>query len=246
MPWPKSSISLSMTSPRPFDLGDAVADLADDADGLLGGRGLGARDLRFDFLDQVSHRSSHLVKASQPCLERRQPGAHAAVVDVAADLIRMPPMSAGFSSNDVVESRAVHAREAGLDVRRAGRRRSGVALSTTAVCRSRSSRTSRWKSDKTAQRAAAADAASRCATWRTRASSSAPSTRQSRNSCRARVAFGSPVRALIARLGTPLAGSRARAAAWPSPRRGGGDRPASGSCRSPTPSSARRAGRPRA
>ena len=40
---------------EPFDLGDAVADLADDADGLLGGRGLGAGDLRFDFLDQVSH-----------------------------------------------------------------------------------------------------------------------------------------------------------------------------------------------
>ena len=41
-----------------FDLGDAVADLADDADGLLGRRGLGAGDLRFDFLDQVSHVSS--------------------------------------------------------------------------------------------------------------------------------------------------------------------------------------------
>ena len=68
-----------------FDLGDAVADLADDADGLPGGRGLGARDLRFDFLHQVSH--SHLTSdKSQPRFERRQPGPHAAVVDVAADL----------------------------------------------------------------------------------------------------------------------------------------------------------------
>ena len=33
-----------------FDLGDAVADLADDADVLLGGRRLRARDLRFNFL----------------------------------------------------------------------------------------------------------------------------------------------------------------------------------------------------
>ena len=38
-----------------FDLGDAVADFADDADVLLGRGGLGAGDLRFDFLDQVGH-----------------------------------------------------------------------------------------------------------------------------------------------------------------------------------------------
>ena len=55
MPWPKSSISFSIDVAEPFDRGDAVADLADDADALLGGRGLGAGDLRFDFLDQVSH-----------------------------------------------------------------------------------------------------------------------------------------------------------------------------------------------
>ena len=42
-----------------FDLGDTVADLADDADALLAGRGFRASDLRFDFLNQVSHRSSH-------------------------------------------------------------------------------------------------------------------------------------------------------------------------------------------
>ena len=71
---------------KALDPGDAVADLADDADGLLGGRGLGARDLRFDFLHQVSHGSSHDIDASQTLLERGQPRAHAAVVDVAADL----------------------------------------------------------------------------------------------------------------------------------------------------------------
>ena len=43
-----------------FDLGHAVADLADDADVLLGGRRFGSRDLGFDFLDQVAivHRHS--------------------------------------------------------------------------------------------------------------------------------------------------------------------------------------------
>ena len=45
-----------------FDLGDAVADLADDADVLLGGGRLRARDLRFDFLYQVSHRSPRFRK----------------------------------------------------------------------------------------------------------------------------------------------------------------------------------------
>ena len=38
-----------------FDLRDAVADLADHADGLLGRRGLHARDLRFELLNQVRH-----------------------------------------------------------------------------------------------------------------------------------------------------------------------------------------------
>ena len=33
-----------------FDLGHAVADFADDADVLLGGRGFDAGDLRFNFL----------------------------------------------------------------------------------------------------------------------------------------------------------------------------------------------------
>jgi hypothetical protein len=35
-----------------FDLGHAVADFADDADVLFGRRGLGARDLGFNFLQQ--------------------------------------------------------------------------------------------------------------------------------------------------------------------------------------------------
>ncbi len=40
---------------QPFDAGDAVADFADDADALPGEVGLGARDLRFDFLYQIGH-----------------------------------------------------------------------------------------------------------------------------------------------------------------------------------------------
>ena len=42
-----------------LDPGDAVANLANDADGSFAGRGFRARDLGFDFLHQVSHRSSH-------------------------------------------------------------------------------------------------------------------------------------------------------------------------------------------
>ena len=85
-----------------FDLRDAVADLADHADGLLGRRGFHARDLRFELLNQVRHinflrlRSSSFVETrrdhrgavvciSQLPLERIQPAAHAAVVDAAPD-----------------------------------------------------------------------------------------------------------------------------------------------------------------
>ncbi len=38
-----------------FDLGDAVTDLADDADVRLGDRGLEAGDLGFQFLQDVAH-----------------------------------------------------------------------------------------------------------------------------------------------------------------------------------------------
>ena len=87
-----------------LDLGDAVADLADDADALLRGRGLGARDLRFDFLYQVSH-CRYLTASnrldSQARLERGQPARTLPSYTSLPTLMRMPPMSAGFSANDV-------------------------------------------------------------------------------------------------------------------------------------------------
>ena len=59
-----------------FDAGDAVADLADDADVPLDRGGLRAGDLRFDFLNQVGH-ACHLTarrrdRCSKARLERRQ------------------------------------------------------------------------------------------------------------------------------------------------------------------------------
>ena len=50
MPLPKSSISLSMASVRPFDLGHAVADFAHRADVLFGHGGFYPRDFGFNFL----------------------------------------------------------------------------------------------------------------------------------------------------------------------------------------------------
>ena len=81
---------------EPLDLGDAVADLADDADGLPGRRGLGARDLRFDFLQQVSHKHLSLVRshnrASSAASWARTLPSYTSLPTV----IRIPPMSAGL------------------------------------------------------------------------------------------------------------------------------------------------------
>ena len=50
MPWPRSSISLSIASAETFNFGHAVADLTDDADILLGRSCLSSCDLSFNFL----------------------------------------------------------------------------------------------------------------------------------------------------------------------------------------------------
>ncbi len=68
---------------EPLDPCHAVADLADDADGLLGACGLCPGDVCFDFLDQIGHGVP--TSLSQTGVDRGQPGAHAAVVDIAAD-----------------------------------------------------------------------------------------------------------------------------------------------------------------
>ena len=50
MPLPEVDHLVEHGIGQAFDLGDAVADLADDAHVLLRGRRLRARDLRFNFL----------------------------------------------------------------------------------------------------------------------------------------------------------------------------------------------------
>ncbi len=87
MPWPKSSISLSITSLRPSTLA-TPSPISRMTPTFCSGRGrFRAGDLRFDFLYQVSHVVLSLtVRHSQARFERGQPGSHAAVVHVAADL----------------------------------------------------------------------------------------------------------------------------------------------------------------
>ena len=82
---------------EPLDPGDAVADLADRADRLLGGRGLRALDLFFDFQDQVSHLSTSQERVRVPPAWRARVPSYTSL----PTLIRTPPMSAGFSPNDV-------------------------------------------------------------------------------------------------------------------------------------------------
>ena len=86
-----------------LDLGNPVADLADDANGLLGGRGFGARDLGFYLLDQVSHLSSphrdnraHKRASIAASFARTLPS-----YTSLPTLMRIPPMSPGFCANDV-------------------------------------------------------------------------------------------------------------------------------------------------
>ena len=50
------------------------------------------------------------VAIHKPGFDRRQSCAHAAVVDVAATLMRMPPISAAFSANDVSDAGPVDVR----------------------------------------------------------------------------------------------------------------------------------------
>ncbi len=161
-----------------LDSGDAVADLADGPDALLREGRLGPFDLSFDVAHQVSHDSRtspyEFRGALQARFDRVEPRSHAAVVDVASDL-----HAQAADERRVVGKRRLDA------LRRAPARRwprcprapapaSGAALSTSAVCRSRSSRTRRSKClriDVTPRRF---DAIVPSTTRRTRASSRAP------------------------------------------------------------------------
>ena len=65
-----------------FDVRDAVADFADDADVAFGRRGFQPRDLRFDFFQDGAHNYSLGLKL---LLKALQAIAHAAVLNIAAD-----------------------------------------------------------------------------------------------------------------------------------------------------------------
>ena len=116
---------------------------------------------------------------------RGEPGADAAVVDVAAHRDAHAADERRIAPRTTSPARSVHARQVRLHVLCADRRRSGVgALDDRAVCRSRSSRTSAEiaRGSRAHPACPSRDDASPRPDGRRR-SSSAPSTRQSRNSC---------------------------------------------------------------
>ena len=176
MPWPKSSISLSIASARPSTLATPSPISRMTPTVCLAAAALApaiCASISWTRSAMVVPHSSgahRAVPRARPagrarCRRRRRcrPDAHAA--DQRRD----------SRANDVSSAGAVAARQVRLDARRAGRRSAASALSTTAVCRSRSRRTSRWKSASTASEPRRPDRRrARCATWRTRSSSSVP------------------------------------------------------------------------
>ena len=93
-----------------FDLGHAVADFANGADVLFGRRGLDARDLGFDFLQQITH--SIRLKI---LLQFFQPRFHAAIIKITAHLDAQPADEGGVPPVLDVQPRAVGFCETGLD-----------------------------------------------------------------------------------------------------------------------------------
>src|SRR5262249_51739393 len=83
---------------QPFDLGDAVAELADDADVLPGRRRLGARDLRFNLLQQVRHAPSLQKLFSNSANPLRTLPSYTSL----PTWIRVPPISAGRRTKAVL------------------------------------------------------------------------------------------------------------------------------------------------
>ena len=86
MPWPKSSISLSMASASPSILATPSPISRMMPTFCFGGRRFCARDLGFDFLQQVSHGSPHSRGIHSRASRAASLRAHAAVIDVAPDL----------------------------------------------------------------------------------------------------------------------------------------------------------------
>ena len=80
-----------------LDAGDAVANLANHADTLFDGRCLQTSDLGFDFLNEISHvrSATHNRSSNAASLARTLPS-----YTSPPTLMRTPPMSRGFSSNE--------------------------------------------------------------------------------------------------------------------------------------------------
>ena len=182
MPLPKSSISLSMTSASPSTLATpspisrmtptfclAVAVLAPAICASISC----TRSAISSLLTPRCHRRA----SSAASLARTLPS-----YTSLPTLMRIPPMSAGFSRERRVEPGTVDTGEAGLDVGRMSGG-SGVALSTRAVCRRDRAAPAARKSARIGERAAAPGCGDAAATTcRTRAVVQRPSTRHRRNS----------------------------------------------------------------
>ena len=197
MPWPKSSISLSMTSASPSTLATPSP-----ISRMMPTLCLAAAALAPAICASISCTRSAIAssppRTSQPCLERRQAGPHAVVVHIAADPDPHPADERGILGEGRFESRPyTRARPAWMSSRMSGT--SGVGALDERPCAGRyrvapaAGSPTGWPA-----RRGVWTRRCRCATWRARPSSSTPLTRQSRNSCRAarltfRFAFIVPV-----------------------------------------------------
>src|SRR5205814_3441022 len=119
---------------KAFDLCDAVADFANDPDALACGRGSGGRDVRFDFLHDVMHTSSHQWSLHSRACSAASFARTLPSYTVLPTLTRSPPMSAGFSANDV-STFAPCVCTSSLEICSRRFTASGVARSTRAVYR---------------------------------------------------------------------------------------------------------------
>ena len=186
MPWPKSSISFSMTSPRPSTLATPSPISRMTPTVCLAVAAFGARRsaLRFPGPGRpcVPHRHSVTSAPRSPpawrarCRRRRR----------CRRLMRMPPISAGLSANDVSNPgpymRARPARTSSRSVVRQGRR----AFDDGADAASRSSRTMPLKVREHGERTAAPGPTIRSRDLsHPRRDPACRSRRHSRNSCRA-------------------------------------------------------------
>ena len=154
MPWPKSSISLSIASVRP-----SILATPSPISRMTPTFCLAAAVLAPAICASISCSRSAIgphLDASKTVLQRRQPGPHAAVIDIAAHLDAHPADQRRAARRTTVVSPGPYtARQTRPRRSPANPAASGTALSTVAVCRARSSLTSRRKCARMAEAAAA-------------------------------------------------------------------------------------------